>query len=592
MIPELTKFEQKTTLIMATGVQFLDFGLKLDLRKELPGDFVVQEGNRSLARLKFDDRLAGCVHPAKPGVLVQPKLTVPVDQSFDLFDKLWLPAPFFRMAPPRRFADGPTNWVRARIVRLGPGESPEDSTHRLTLALDTKILQEQARTAYLAPTANDVQAGAAFNLAYRCDEMAWFPETLWVAGWLQEVFEEKAREVLRLPEQDIEDEVSELMHHAHYLNWLALIGEYARIPEIKILPNTRTDIESPIKVDMVLDVGNSRTCGILIENHPQDESGGMKKRYELEMRDISMPHLVYSEPFESRLEFAEATFGKAHFSVQSGRNDAFLWPTIARVGKEATRLASRRRGTEGSTGLSSPKRYLWDDDPYEPGWRFNSAFGRNEIEPHATAIPFSNLIDELGEALYDLDPDEQMPVFFPRYSRSSLMMFMLSEVLVQALSQINSPSQRLRQSHANKPRHLRNIILTIPPSMPKPEREIFEKRMNEAVRLVWKSLGWHPENDKPAENTEDEKAWPPFPEIHVQWDEATCGQVVYLYTEIINNFSGRPEEFFSTARRMRGNETAKKFTVASIDVGGGTTDLVITDYALDSGRGSNVYIVP
>ena len=37
--------------------------------------------------------------------------------------------------------------------------------------------------------------------------------------------------------------------------------------------------------------------------------------------------------------------------------------------------------------------------------------------------------------------------------------------------------------------------------------------------------------------------WPPFPRIEVQWDEATCGQVVYLYSEIQNNFAGRPDEF-------------------------------------------------
>ncbi len=592
MIPELTKFEQKTTLIMATGVQFLDFGLTLDLRKELPGDFAEQEGKRSLVRLQFDERLEGCVHPAKPGVLVQPKMTVPVDQSIQLLEGLWLPVPFFRMAPPRRFADGPTNWVRARIVQLEPGDTPENSTHRLTLAVDTKILQDQVEAAYLAPTSNDVQAGAAFNLAFRSNEMAWFSETLWVAAWIQEVFEEKAREVLRLSEQDIEEEIQDLVHHAHYLNWLTLIGEHAQVPELKILSNTGKDIENPIEVDMVLDVGNSRTCGILIENHPQDESGGMKKRYELELRDISLPHSVYAEPFESRLEFAEANFGKSHFSVQSGRNDAFLWPTIARVGREATRLASRRRGTEGSTGLSSPKRYLWDQDPYEPGWRFNSAFGRNDVEPHATAAPFSNLINEMGEALYTFNIEDQMPVFFPRYSRSSLMMFMLAEILVQALAQMNSPSQRLKQSHANKPRHLRNIILTVPPSMPKPERKIFEKRMRQAVGLVWKALNWHPEN-KPMESGEDKNAaWPPLPNIHMQWDEATCGQVVYLYTEIINNFGGRPEEFFATIRRTRSDKPAKKLTIASIDIGGGTTDLVITDYTLDSGQGSNVYIVP
>ena len=40
---------------------------------------------------------------------------------------------------------------------------------------------------------------------------------------------------------------------------------------------------------------------------------------------------------------------------------------------------------------------------------------------------------------------DRIPVFTPRYSRSSLMTFMLAEVLTRAISQINSPEQRIRQ---------------------------------------------------------------------------------------------------------------------------------------------------
>ena len=65
------------------------------------------------------------------------------------------------------------------------------------------------------------------------------------------------------------------------------------------------------------------------------EKDGLKKRYELELRDLTNPERIYTEPFESRVEFAQAFFGKDHWSLQSGRRDAFQWPTIARVGKEA-----------------------------------------------------------------------------------------------------------------------------------------------------------------------------------------------------------------------------------------------------------------
>ena len=173
------------------------------------------------------------------------------------------------------------------------------------------------------------------------------------------------------------------------------------------------------------------------------------------------------------------------------------------------------------------------------------------------------------------------------------MTFMLCEVLAQALMQINSPSQRLRMSHSQVPRHLRSIVLTVPPSMSKPEREIFARCMELAIGLVWKSFGWHPEDDPIdlMDANSRETAWPPLPEVHVQWDEATCAQVVYLFNETQNNFGGRPEEFFAAMARPE-QADRKSLTIASIDTGGGTTDLVINEYRLDDGQGSNVSIVP
>ncbi len=593
MYPEKTDYEERISLIMGSGIQFLDFAIRPDLRRELPGEFARTRPDGPLSRLLFDGRTDRFYHPDQPGVPVTPAFSVAMDQSVQLLQGIWVPLPFFRFSPPRRFDDGPSNWARMRIVALPEGEDPEGNSHRITLAFDTRVFAGRSDTAYLAPTRDDVRAGASFALAWQPGEMGWFLDLGWVDGWLREVFAEQALlPPLRMSAEDIEAESRALHHQAHYLNLLQLLGSSLPVPEVKVISNQDSDLHKAIPVDMVLDVGNSRTCGILIEDHPQ-QNDGLGKRYELELRDLSRPEQVYPEPFESRIEFAQAAFGKEHFSVQSGRSDAFLWPTIARVGQEAGRLASRRRGTEGSTGLSSPKRYLWDEDRYEPGWRFNCAWLRSESEPHATAAPMAGLINELGQALYSLPPAGQMPVFTPHYSRSSLMTFMLAEVLSQALMQINSPSQRLRMSHSRVPRHLRSIILTVPPSMPRPEREIFARCMEQAIGLVWKSLGWHPE-DAPLNLREAESrqsAWPWLPEVHVQWDEATCGQVVYLFNETQNNFAGRPEEFFAAMARPD-RPARNALTIASIDIGGGTSDLVITEYRLDNGTGSNVYIVP
>jgi hypothetical protein len=584
--------EKKITLIMGSGVQFLDFVVELDLRHEIPGEF---SKDTPLARLLYDERNNILYHPAAPGKKAPSAYSEPVDRSVELFKDIWLPLPFFRFSS-GHFDDGPSNWARARIIELREGEDPDGNTHRITFVFDTKVFDSRKDTAYLAPTSDDVSRGASFALAHQTDQMGCFLDLGWVDGWLREVFSEQAKDKLRMYPDDIEQECRELRHQAHYLNLLHVFSKALPAIEIKVVSNRDNDQDKAIPVDMVLDVGNSRTCGILIEAQPQ-ETDGLNRLYELELRDLTLPQHVYPEPFESRIEFALAVFGKDHFSVQSGRHEAFQWPTIARIGREAARLASHRRGTEGSTGLSSPKRYLWDVDSYELGWRFNYTYVKSDIEPHATAAPVAGLINDKGRALFSLDKDdgENMPVFHPRYSRSSLMTFMLCEVLAQALMQINSPSQRLRMGHSHVPRHLRSIVLTVPPSMPKPEREIFTKCIKQAVGLVWKGLGWHPEDD-PIEDLKDEEnrknAWPPLPEeVHVQWDEATCAQAVYLFSETRNNFGGRPEEFFDAmARPDRADR--KSLSIASIDIGGGTTDLVINDYRLEGDQGSNVTIIP
>ncbi|MFO1153261.1 MAG: virulence factor SrfB [Rhodospirillales bacterium] len=597
MLAELVRYSERTALIMRSGIQFMDFGLTFDLRQEPPGEFVLRSSNNALARLEYQERDGSYVCPGNPPKKTAPseKYATVVDESFKLLEYCWLPVPYLRTDGDRGYA-GPTTWARGRIVPLAPGDDLQGHTHRLTLAFDTNVIDDPEGLAYLAPSLADVQTGASFRLAHRAHELDRFIELPWIVEWLAETYTEQAPARLRMAAEDVADEMREnKAHFAHYLNWLSVIGARARLPEIVIRSNARGDVMAPIPVDMVLDVGNSRTCGILIEEHPQ-QGHGLKNRYELALRDLSLPQQVYAEPFESRIEFAQVVLGKEHCACKSGRNDAFVWPTIARVGPEAARLANGRRGTEGSTGLSSPKRYLWDEDRYQLGWRFNVGLSRDEIEPHATGAPFSNLINDEGNALFDVEDEEKrMPVFMPHYSRSAIMTFMLAEVLTHALVQINSPGQRLKQGDPEKARHLRSIILTVPPSMPKPERDIFANRMAQAMALVWKSLGWHGEDD-PMDEIGRATAWPPFPTVHAEWDEATCAQVVYLFSECQEHFAGRPEDFFRVIRRpgrpADGDRDGRRLTLASIDIGGGTTDLVVTDYRLDEGQGANVYITP
>ncbi|EAQ6184990.1 hypothetical protein AIW17_07980, partial [Salmonella enterica] len=147
------------------------------------------------------------------------------------------------------------------------------------------------------------------------------------------------------------------------------------------------------------------------------------------------------------------------------------------------------------------------------------------------------------------------------------------------------------------PRQLRTLILTLPSAMPKQEREIFRQRMFEALALVWKAMGWHPQDEDFTTPKQREKSVVPVPEIQMEWDEASCGQLVWLYNEAISHYAGRTESFFNALARPDrqpepGLVPGRALRVASIDIGGGTTDMAIVHYQLDDGVGANVKITP
>ncbi|EBX9880889.1 hypothetical protein ABQ49_001828, partial [Salmonella enterica subsp. enterica serovar Amsterdam] len=144
---------------------------------------------------------------------------------------------------------------------------------------------------------------------------------------------------------------------------------------------------------------------------------------------------------------------------------------------------------------------------------------------------------------------------------------------------------------------LRTLILTLPSAMPKQEREIFRQRMFEALALVWKAMGWHPQDEDFTTPKQREKSVVPVPEIQMEWDEASCGQLVWLYNEAISHYAGRTESFFNALARPDrqpepGLVPGRALRVASIDIGGGTTDMAIVHYQLDDGVGANVKITP
>ncbi|EGN5076142.1 virulence factor SrfB [Salmonella enterica] len=593
MLVNLCDYKQSVTLIANSGVQFLDFGLTPQESAHY-GRFVRKTANGPLLRLDFDLTSGRYTLPGRAGgqpEVVKPESTQTLHYSLDVLDGIWLPLPFLRFNPPRTFIDGPDNWARIQVRKLSEPDSA-GNTHRITLAFDSQLAKNMP--AALAPCENDLLNGTRFALAWRDEEVADFLDQTWIDGWLRESFLQYASQVENSPEQAIQQALRSFEYQAHWLNLLTLLGEQLTVPEVKFVTHT---LSTPaIPVDLILDVGNTHTCGVLIEDHG-DANDGLRQTAELQVRSLSEPQYLNDPLFTSRVEFSEARFGKQHFSVESGRDDAFVWPSIVRVGDEARALAMQRVGTEGSSGISSPRRYLWDETPALQDWRFSQIHGKTQREPLATAFPLMNLMNDDGQPLFRLPHEERLPVFSPQYSRSTLMTHMLCEILAQALGQINSVATRLRLGFPASPRQLRTLILTLPSAMPKQEREIFRQRMFEALALVWKAMGWHPQDEDFTTPKQREKSVVPVPEIQMEWDEASCGQLVWLYNEAISHYAGRTESFFNALARPDrqpepGVVPGRALRVASIDIGGGTTDMAIVHYQLDDGVGANVKITP
>ena len=482
--------------------------------------------------------------------------------------------------------------------------------HRILVAFDTELLPHREDEAYLAPSEQDARRGAVFSVCRSEQALDWYVQEKWIADWSREALrdmvtrEEKKRRPGTAPASD--EQIAERLEGpgedvARYKALVYLLADLDLLPQFKILDKFTTP-PKPVEVDLVLDVGNSRTCGILIETHPDGSGADINRAEKVALRDLSEPTRVYTDPFESRIEFNRASFGKEDISFDSGRPVAFSWPTVVRIGPEALRLAGLRRGGEGATGLSSPKRYLWDEDPRRDSWRFNDPAGHGEDAPMATGVEFTTLVNDAGEPLHTLLPppalpehDEGrfLPAFQALYARRNLMSFALTEVFLQTIVMMNSAAHRLRQDNAMLPRRLRRIIMTMPTALPLAERQILRRQAENARDLAYLCLRPGDPGEDGSDRIEALRKESPFPEIKIDWDEASATQAVFLYSQTAMAYSGDARAFFRRSRLPvnRGSSLDDDFRLATLDIGGGTTDLVVTSYRAE-GRGANVTLLP
>jgi hypothetical protein len=558
--------------------------------------------------------------PAQQGVLEEQsgdeRYTINAERALEPYLGKWVPVPYLRVKTGRiggggrQFDRGPTNWARVRVIEQRDAVEPAAYTHRVIFAFDTELNAPAAGQPgpYTAPTTGDVAGERHFQFVPDMSRLSWFIQgsreaalsgarddpQLWVEEWLEALFREFKQASLR--SSGLQRTPPLRFFHEHSARWYAfvdLLAEFARPPAVSFIDTVSARVnEVPaaqrmVDVDFVLDVGNSRTCGILVERFPNQGTIDLNKCRPLRLRDLSQPELVYTEAFESHAELAPAEFGVERFSRVSGRARAFFWPSAVRIGPEAARI--RGENTAGNTtgGVSSPKRYLWDMEAVNQEWRFPAdcyveGFGppvevrlRRYVNENGDVVSKVRTDGKIFKSLYGRQRVEDVPATpGPRlaFSRSSFYTFMLAEVIWQAWVMINDPAVRAEGGEASLPRRLRKIILTLPTATPVREQRIMRARAESAVALLWDMMGW---TDNPPPGIAK-------PEVEVKWDEATCVQLVWLYGEIARKFAGNVAAFFNLVGRKRqlsaGAAPQPCLRVASIDIGGGTTDLMIITY--------------
>lgn len=502
--------------------------------------------------------------------------------AFELLLDKWLPMPMFVKEVDGITGNTPTAWCRMKISRIGEGSKKGMEKYRLTWAFDTQLTDNVFSTLrpFIAVEETD---SAEFCLCNKVDLLLSFLSS-------EEDFHAFSDYIASLFGINLQTNNSRKFKafYIYFLNYIRLSGG---APEVILHNNTKKDIF----VDLVLDIGNSRTCGVLFEE------SDFRRGKLLSLRNLTSPYEIYSnKTFDMRVVFRKADFGNDIVLEE----DMFHWKSFVRIGEEARKLIYRSLEEEGlsekTTNYSSPKRYLWDTKKYVGKWEnlitvddpFNVRLS-NEISIPGLSKYFDdegvfnpNGIEEDFDLLDMEDKDHH-------YSRSSLMCFAFIEIFQHAIAQINSIEYREYWGNIDCKRYIRNVIITCPTAMPHKEQVYLRQCAQNAYQAVVNcNPALQPANIIPS--AEAVSIIDKYADIKTRvwsYDEASCCQLVYLYAELTNRYNGEVDKFFELKGHVRpelkeeGYEH-KSLTIGTIDIGAGTTDIMICSYQYE-GRGQS-----
>ena len=506
--------------------------------------------------------------------------------NFDKFENVWFPMPFFLLNG-KNSEFGPTNWCRFKLIPVDiDGKTRK---YNLLLAFDTYSSFEDEnfededlnetpvftnvseKSKEFALCNNEFKLIAYCSEAYKCD---------WVDKYVLKQFHNLENI------NDYKGQKPKLNYLTQYIYLIRLIEKANVLPKITLFSNQNIAYQN---VDLVVDIGNSRTCAILFDN------GDFTKSSPLELQDFTVPVdeekiNKHRDSFDMRLAFREADLG-GNLGLINSRQ--FVYPSMIRLGKEANDLIHKsvnlNTGAEKTTTFSSPKRFLWDTKLQKQEWEFIKLEGEN-----AKPIYIHGISEQLNSD-GSLNIEGQGGIS-TKYSRKALMTFAFLEILAQAKMQINSYDQRKHWGNESTPRKIGRIIVTCPTAMSRIEQIALRKCAEDAAIMLDRFF----ENtySKIIEENKIRNRVQIIPsakklsakEERTEWiyDEATAAQFVFLYAEIKERYKKNVKDYFEFYGKVRtdlGDYNKKSLTVGSVDIGAGTTDVMIASYKYEDSAG-------
>ncbi|MDR2693350.1 MAG: virulence factor SrfB [Chitinispirillales bacterium] len=524
--------------------------------------------------------------------------------NWEKIENVWLPAPFFSLNAKGKSEFGPINWCRCKLIPFGEAAG-EAKKYHLLFAFDTRSLYGGDDDYNEDDDLNEVPVFAVcegkpkeknfamcnneYKLVDYCSDSA---DCGWVDGYMLKRFHNL-------------DDVKNYRGPKPKLNYLAqyiFLMRYIEhklgvAPKVTLFPNKNVEYGY---VDLVVDIGNSRTCAVLFDGGRFDRSSPLL------LQDFTEPAVSvkgksglnkYHESFDMRLVFRKADFGGNFGFVRSRQ---FVYPSMVRLGKEANSLMYRATNmsmgsSEKKCTFSSPKRFLWDTKEQKQEWEFVRL---DEDAGMSESISIKGVSEQLNsDGSLNIDGVSGAKT---RYSRRTLMTFAFLEILAQAKMQINSFDQRNHWKDDKKPmsmpRKVNRIIITCPTAMSNVEQVSLRKCAEDAAIILDRffkdtyggDVNEREERDAVQVIPSAKKLFSKDERTEWIYDEATAAQFVYLYAEIREGYMSNAKDYFDTYGKAPLGGGEKSLTVGSVDIGAGTTDVMIAAYKCDGAAGAPV----